>query len=490
MDSQEIFFKYLEKNEYTFDSNKDYEYINDKNLSRDTKTKLIEMIDKLNYMPKNFLEFIFSTYINYLKEIYNEQVINNDVLEAYNENKFGIIIKIEKAKPTNQQLVFYCSKEQKIYEQFFLIKTLTNKEYYPENIKISLDSNSKKKNKSDNIEKTEKAEKSKNKEITDDKNKDFEFIKKNKAKSDIEKNNKNKNSINYVDEKTISNIKDNIFCRFIKGNILECEICNYLRTKINESDDNMELINVIYAIKEIEINNQKIKSMFYHEFDSVFCLNEDVEFDENILKINCKYEDGKYEDTKNSKNKTKFVLKKNNIVFVEVKNEANFPNAFNDLFSHIYKFRSLLDNIYQTKGYGTIILFLYNNKFIYDLKDFRFFKLSIDAILKKNKQQKEMENYSVYAVYSYDNVFIYNYSIINKELAKVKNILESTEHKLESTEHKLELTQQKLESTENSFKQFQENLIEQLKKYNINIDIKIPNINNNMKNNINNDNHN
>ena len=177
-------------------------------------------------------------------------------------------------------------------------------------------------------------------------------------------------------------------------------------------------------------------------------------------------------------------------MFVEVKNEANFPNAFNDLFSHIYKFRSLLDNIYQTKGYGTIILFLYNNKFIYDLKDFRFFKLSIDAILKKNKQQKEMENYSVYAVYSYDNVFIYNYSIINKELAKVKNILESTEHKLESTEHKLELTQQKLESTENSFKQFQENLIEQLKKYNINIDIKIPNINNNMKNNINNDNHN
>ena len=145
MDSQEIFFKYLEKNEYTFDSNKDYEYINVKDLSRDTKTKLIEMIDKLNYMPKNFLEFIFSTYIYYLREIYNEQVINNDVLEAYNENKFGIIIKIEKAKPTNQQLVFYCSKEQKIYEQFFLIKTLTNKEYYPENIKISLDSNSKKK---------------------------------------------------------------------------------------------------------------------------------------------------------------------------------------------------------------------------------------------------------------------------------------------------------------------------------------------------------
>ena len=251
----------------------------------------------------------------------------------------------------------------------------------------------------------------------------------------------------------------------------------------------MELPNVFYALREIkEIKDEKkekiIKSIFYNEFDSIFKVKEKIQFDENIVKINCKYEQEKFEDTKN-KDKNILEIKGNNLVFVEVKTEANFSNIFLELFEKIYKFRNLIDNMYGTKEYGTIILYLYDTKFIYDLKDFQLFTSSITNAINicKSKNMEEVAKYNVYTFYVYDNVYLSNYSDINKKLEKNEKDLKNIKNLLNHTEQKLNNTEQKLSKTE----QILSSIVEQLKRQNINI--VIPDFNdNNQNNNINDDN--
>ena len=91
-------------------------------------------------MPKNFLNFVYLTYIDNLKQVYSDDnSINSSILSDYEEKQFGLYIKFDKLKTKDQQLIFFCPKDQKVVEQFFLLKTLKDPEYFPENIEISLE---------------------------------------------------------------------------------------------------------------------------------------------------------------------------------------------------------------------------------------------------------------------------------------------------------------------------------------------------------------
>ena len=93
-----IIINNLEKNNYTFNKGKEYKYINVGDLKIEMRRELIKVLGELNHMPKNFLEFVFITYLDYLNEIFKDNVVNSDILSDYNQNKFGLRIKIDKSK--------------------------------------------------------------------------------------------------------------------------------------------------------------------------------------------------------------------------------------------------------------------------------------------------------------------------------------------------------------------------------------------------------
>ena len=130
----------LKKNEYKYEQEKQYEYIDAYYLNKYLKQQLLLLLEEANNMPKNFLNFVYTFYIDNLDQVYREDdSINSSILSDYDNKKFGLYIKIDKLDNNDQQLIFFCPKDQKIVEQFFLVKTLNESQYFPENIEISLE---------------------------------------------------------------------------------------------------------------------------------------------------------------------------------------------------------------------------------------------------------------------------------------------------------------------------------------------------------------
>jgi len=332
----------LKKNEYKYDQEKQYEYIDAYYLNKDLKQQLLLLLEEANNMPKNFLNFVYTFYIDNLDQVYREDdSINSSILSDYDNKKFGLYIKIDKTENSDQQLIFFCPKDQKIVEQFFLIKTLNESQYFPENIEISLEKSS---------------------SVISDINSSSNI----KDDNDKIKNDKS-DKISFTSQENIKNNKDNIFSKFINGNMFENEAINYLRSKLM---NNCEISSVFYT--NIKLKNQSI-SIFYHEFEGIFIINDKIQFDKNIIRINCKYENNTFI---NCKKEGKDILEINgkNLLFIEAKKNANFGGTtFEKLVDKVYKFRNFIDNLYGTKDYGVVILYLYNNEFIYNLKDFEKF---------------------------------------------------------------------------------------------------------------------
>ena len=384
----DIDYDELGQAEYDYKKGKKYKYIDVGTLDQDAKDKIIELLDKKNGMPNNFLKFLYDTDLDKIKNIFKQQKNSEndnkiesqysprfDQKEDYVSHKFGIILKVDVENKDEKQLVFYCSKNQALYEQFFLEKALVTEKYNQENLEFSLSDikgsqNSQSKNSSKNEKETFKSRE------------DF------KDEMDVDK--------------------------YFRGHILESEVINYLRNRIGIYEGkNNELPTVFYAIKD--------KKFFYNEFDSIFMLDNEIKLNENIVRVNCKYESGLFENSKKV-NKNSLEIKGKNVVFVECKSSGDFGNIFLKLFKKIYRFRSLLDNIFDIKDYGTKILYLYDTKFLERNVCFeRFCSAVQNAISICSEENKyDVKNYDVLAFYINSNVHLYNYESIEKELKNVK----------------------------------------------------------------------
>ena len=226
----------------------------------------------------------------------------------------------------------------------------------------------------------------------------------------------------------------NIF-NYIKGNVFESEVINYLRSKLGIDEGiNKELPNVFYTIKDDD------HKFFYNEFDSIFVLNNIFVLDQAVVKINCKYEKKLFENSKII-DKNNLMIEGKNVVFVECKQAGDFYNYFTNLLEKVYKFRRLIDDIFNIKDYGTKILYLYDDIFIYKNVCFNRFcstiKDAIDNCVKRN--MNDVENYDILAFYINSNVHLYNYENIEKELKAVK--IQQEKDRLQREEDRLQIEQ-------------------------------------------------
>ena len=264
---------------YAFNDSKKYDYIDDKSLCPVIKLQIIDNLERNNKMPNNFLNFVYVTYIDYLKGIYNSQINgiseadyspNSKVMNAYGENQFGFIIKVDEKYKKNQQLMLYCLKEPSLYHQFFLRKALIEEKFNRKNLILSLprtknpnksvDNNNINANEIINIGEVELNDLNINKSVKSNLNNKIDISDNTSSKTTSKKDNDKVDpdlSVNFF-EKEIS------IDRFINGNIFEYEVCDYLRDKILSNKDNIELPNVFYALKSI--NNAQDQTYFYNEF--------------------------------------------------------------------------------------------------------------------------------------------------------------------------------------------------------------------------------
>ena len=303
-------------------------------------------------------------------------------------------------------------------EQFFLVKTLNDPQYFPENknIEISLE-------KSNSV--ISDINSNSNININED--------------NDKTKNDKN-DVISFNSQETIKNNKDNIFSNFISGNMFENEAINYLRSKLM---NNLEISSVFYTITKLK--NQSL-SIFYNEFDGIFIIKDRIQFDKNIIRINCKYENDTFINSKKEGNDV-VEIKGKNLLFIETKKNANFGGSvFGKLTEKVYKFRNFIDYLYGTKDYGVVILYLYDNEFCYNLKDFEKFKKAISQIKQKN-EVKGIETYTIYTFYIYNNISLYNHFVIKNELNKTNIKLDYIKDDLNNTKIELNNTKIELNST-------------------------------------------
>ena len=166
-------------------------------------------------------------------------------MEDYHNNKFGIALKVNVDKEVEKQVVFYCLKNQVLYEQFFLNEVLISEKYNAHNFGVSLT--------------------------------DFKISKSQKENGIKSENTGNKSNTDFKEEMKIN--------KFIKGNIFESETNSYLRRKLFQEEGKVELPNVFNTINKSVGNN-----FFFNELDCVFKVNNSIKFDENMVRINCKYE--------------------------------------------------------------------------------------------------------------------------------------------------------------------------------------------------------
>ena len=204
--------------------------------------------------------------------------------------------------------------------------------------------------------------------------------------------------------------------------------------------NNLELPNVFYTLRDIIVGKDTKKTFFYNEIDSIFMIENDVEFDKNIFKINCKYENSLFDNTKLGNSDT-LKIKGKNLVFVECKTKAKFSGIFGKIFLFIHKFRSLIDNIFGTKDYGVIILYLYDNYFIYHSNDFECFQNAVNDAFNDCKKLgiEGMEKCNIYSFYTYDNVYMFNNSNIQDEVDELKKEQNLMKNRIEQLEKKLGL---------------------------------------------------
>ena len=470
--------------DYNCDKSKKYIYINVKNLDSNNKEKIIEILEKNNFIQNNFLRFVYTVYLDYYKTIiktdqcFDEKnkgdtySVNLNILDDYNKNKFAIIIKQDKEDIKNQQIIFYYSQTQELYNQFLLSKYLKNKNYYeiPELSLInsknqkdsnkeykSINSNNSKNNKKDKINNINNKFKVNNNNSINIKYNNINIQDKTKNSNNVNKkliqsnnninnniynpdiNNNNKNNIK-IEE--INKNKEKYIYNYFRYNDLENDVINYLKKKILNGKNNKELPNIFYSIRNLDDKYDKvdnIKSIFYDEFDSVFMVKNDINFDDNKVKINFKYENKIFENNK-AKNTNNLIIKGKNLVFVECKYEANYNKAFEDgkLFKKIYKFRDLIDKTFGTKGYGVIILYLYNTKFIYEAKDFNNFKNAISTGHSKcPKEKDDVLMYNVFSFYINASVYMFNYSNVYNEIKDVKEKQQKTQKELDNLKAEL-----------------------------------------------------
>ena len=447
--SQNIDFNALGNAEYDFDKNKKYKYILFDNLNSGEKDKIIKLLEDKNGNPKNFLNFVYEANLDKIRAIYKEQLneydsnysANLDDSEDYYNNKFGIAIKVNVDDEDEKQVVFYCLKNQALYEQFFLNEALISEKYNAHNLEVSLSKSkiSKSQQGNQNDQQGNPNDQQGNQNLQNKQNAQQGNPNNHPAKAKSQKGNKNEIKENSIKSESNGNKSRNDFKdemkidNFIKGNIFESEVNGYLRRKLFQEEWNIELPNVFYSI-----NKNVGYKFFYNELDCVFKVNNSIKFDENIVKINCKYENGQFENSK--KNNRNFLeIAGKNLVFVECKFSGDFCDKFQKLFKKIHTFRSLLDNIFHTQGYGTKILYLYDNEFINNNVCFSRFcstvKKAINICVENG--MKDVINYDLFAFYTNSNVYIYNYSNIDKELNKLK--VQQNKDRLELQDTKKEL---------------------------------------------------
>lgn len=455
--------------EYNFKNGEKYEYIDETSLSPETVIKIVETMENINRMPNNFLNFVYVTYLDYLKTIYQNRLKpndntpksgytpSNDMDASHKKHQFGLIIKVDENNKKNQQLVLYCHKDPSFYDQFFLQKALKEAKYNRENLVFSLPpSKASKSVKAENFNPKNNNEQIKNNKSTINGLNEINMNNPLSCSKESISSSTVTNNIMPSHEKTTQkkdkkaqndpNLSTNFFKReieidnYIKGNIFECEVCDYLRNKICSIKDNKELPNVFYALRTINDNTDL--TYFYNEFDSVFYVENEVVFDNNIFKINCKYENATFENTKRTENSTLLSLKGKNLVFVECKNEGNFYSGFDKLFQKIYDFRNIIDYIFGLKDYSITILYLYNSKFIIRECAFQRFQTSIEEAI-RNSEKEGVDKYNIFSFYTYDNVYIYNYYSINNQLNKLKGEYEKlkSEQQAQYEQMKLELSE-------------------------------------------------
>ena len=143
-------YEILGKASYHYDKNKKYKYIDIDTLNPKARGKIIKILEENNGMPNNFLKFVYEVNLDKIKNIYpQKKSFNNNTIETcysprfeekedYKSQKFGIVIKVNANKEKEKQLIFYCSKNQALYGQFFLTKALVTEQYNEKNLKISL----------------------------------------------------------------------------------------------------------------------------------------------------------------------------------------------------------------------------------------------------------------------------------------------------------------------------------------------------------------
>ena len=185
-------------------------------------------------------------------------------------------------------------------------------------------------------------------------------------------------------------------------------------------------------------------NFFIMNLIQLFVLDNGIEFDESIVKINCKYEKGLFENSKHI-NKNNLAIEGKNVVFVECKQAGDFYNYFTNLLEKVYKFRRLIDDIFNIKDYGTKILYLYDDIFIYKNVCFNRFcstiKDAIDNCVKRN--MNDVENYDILAFYINSNVHLYNYENIEKELKAVK--MQQEKDRLQREEDRIQREKDRLQ---------------------------------------------
>ena len=101
----------------------------------------------------------------------------------------------------------------------------------------------------------------------------------------------------------------------------------------------------------------------------------------------------------------------------------------------------MIDDIFGTKDYGVIILYLYDNYFICHSNDFICFQNSINSAFSNCKKLgiEGMDKFNIYAFYTYDNVYMHNYSSIQDEVDELKKEQNLMKNQIEQMQRQLEL---------------------------------------------------
>ena len=80
------------ENEYDYDKNKIYEYINIRKFGKDIIEKLIAILENRNFMPNNFLNFVFKAFLDKCKKITEN---GSDIDGKSDENKYAVKLQVK-----------------------------------------------------------------------------------------------------------------------------------------------------------------------------------------------------------------------------------------------------------------------------------------------------------------------------------------------------------------------------------------------------------